>query len=157
VNCVGGSLAQLNAVATDLKAKGEQIDQGDVIALNITITSAAATLRADSEGSLADALTGVWIGSAGGGKGAKGVGDPSQKALGLGSTGRTAPANLREQLAMKQAMASPASGRPLPIVLTDSRWPATDGWRKMSQNINGIEIHYVQNLSTGAVDDFKFN
>lgn len=68
VNCVGGSLAQLKAVATDLKAKGEQIDQGDVIALNITITSAAATLRADSEGSLADALTGVWIGSAGGGK-----------------------------------------------------------------------------------------
>jgi len=26
----------------------------------------------------------------------------------------------------------------------------------MSQNINGIEIHYVRNTITGAVDDFKF-
>ena len=27
---------------------------------------------------------------------------------------------------------------------------------KMAQNVNGIEIHYVRNTITGAVDDFKF-
>ena len=78
------------------------------------------------------------------------------KPLGLGSTGRTAPANLNEQLAMEQAISNPAAGRPLPVPMTDSRWPATDGWVKSAQNINGIEIHYVRNSVTGAIDDFKF-
>jgi len=27
---------------------------------------------------------------------------------------------------------------------------------KSAQNINGIEIHYVRNSITGAIDDFKF-
>jgi filamentous hemagglutinin len=40
--------------------------------------------------------------------------------------------------------------------MTDSRWPATDGWVKMAQNVNGVEVHYVKNTVTGAVDDFKF-
>jgi len=40
--------------------------------------------------------------------------------------------------------------------MNDSRWPAADGWVKMAQNINGVEIHYVRNTITGAVDDFKF-
>jgi filamentous hemagglutinin len=40
--------------------------------------------------------------------------------------------------------------------MTDARWPAEDGWVKMSQNINGTEIHYVRNTVTGAVDDFQF-
>jgi len=26
----------------------------------------------------------------------------------------------------------------------------------MAQNINGVEIHYVRNTLTGAVEDFKF-
>jgi filamentous hemagglutinin len=26
----------------------------------------------------------------------------------------------------------------------------------MTQNINGIEIHYVRNMRTGAIDNFKF-
>jgi hypothetical protein len=78
------------------------------------------------------------------------------KPLGLGSTGRTTPANLNEQLAMEQAISNPAAGRPLSVPMTDSRWPATDGWVKSAQNINGIEIHYVRNSITGAIDDFKF-
>ena len=44
----------------------------------------------------------------------------------------------------------------LRLAMNDSRWPAADGWVKMAQNINGVEIHYVRNTITGAVDDFKF-
>lgn len=40
--------------------------------------------------------------------------------------------------------------------MTDSRWPAADGWIKMTQNINEIEIHYLFNNRTQEVDDFKF-
>jgi filamentous hemagglutinin len=76
--------------------------------------------------------------------------------LGLGSTGRTAPNNLGEDLAMKQAMGAPLEGRQIPVPMTDPRWPAADGWVKMAQNVNGVEIHYVRNVRTGAVDDFKF-
>jgi hypothetical protein len=74
----------------------------------------------------------------------------------LGSTGRTLPANLAEQLAMKQAMSDPAAGTQLPLRMNDPRWPASAGWVKMGQHINGVEIHYVMNTRTGAVDDFKF-
>ncbi|WP_186231195.1 DUF637 domain-containing protein [Burkholderia gladioli] len=76
--------------------------------------------------------------------------------LGLGSTGRAVPNNLQEQLALQQAMSNPAAGVQLPIPLGDSRWPAADGWVKMPQNVNGVEIHYVRNVNSGAVDDFKF-
>ncbi len=72
------------------------------------------------------------------------------------STGRNAPANLREQLALEEVMANPQKGRVLPIRMTDSRWPAAAGWVKMYQRINGIEIHYVFNKFTGATADFKF-
>jgi RHS repeat-associated protein len=63
--------------------------------------------------------------------------------------------NLREQLAAEQAMADPTQGRVLQLTMGDPRWPASDGWVKMAQNIEGIEVHYVYNLDTGAVDDFK--
>lgn len=78
------------------------------------------------------------------------------KPLGLGSTGRTTPANLTEQLAMQQVMSNHPAGRQLPVPMTDPRWPASDGWVKMSQNVNGVEIHYVYNRVSGTVDDFKF-
>ena len=88
----------------------------------------------------------------------KGSGIPVvvNKPLGLGSTGRSTPSSLNEQLAMEQAIANPGAGRPLPVPMTDPRWPAADGWVKTAQNINGIEIHYVRNSITGAIDDFKF-
>ncbi|MPQ69198.1 MULTISPECIES: filamentous hemagglutinin N-terminal domain-containing protein [unclassified Pseudomonas] len=100
-------------------------------------------------------------GSSGGGKAGDSGGFGSTPSipnapLGLGSTGRSAPNSLSEQLAMAEAMSNPAAGRPLPVPMTDSRWPAQDGWVKTAQNVNGVEIHYVRNSITGAVDDFKF-
>ncbi|WP_242688651.1 hypothetical protein [Photorhabdus tasmaniensis] len=72
-------------------------------------------------------------------------GTSANNPLGLGSTGRNTPANLNEKLALEQAISNPNSGRQLPVPMTDKRWPASDGWVKMSQNINGIEVHYVRN------------
>jgi RHS repeat-associated protein len=73
-----------------------------------------------------------------------------------GSTGRFAPTNLKEQLAFEQAVSNPEAGRQLGILMTDPRWLASDGWVKMARNINGVEIHYLHNTITGAIDDFKF-
>lgn len=73
-----------------------------------------------------------------------------------GSTGRTVAQNLKEQLAMEQAVSDPGAGIRVPIKMSDPRWGASDGWVKMAQNVNGVEIHYVLNTITGAVDDFKF-
>ena len=42
------------------------------------------------------------------------------------------------------------------VKMTDRLWPASEGWEKVSQNINGVEIHFNRNKNTGAVDDFKF-
>jgi len=77
---------------------------------------------------------------------------------GRGSTGRTAPASLNEQLAMEQVRSDPKGGTIVPLKqgMTDARWPGKDGWVKMRQNVNGIEIHYVYNVQTQQVDDFKF-
>jgi hypothetical protein len=82
----------------------------------------------------------------------------AQKPLGLGSTGRTTPASVSEQLAMEEAMANPSAGELIPLKkgMTDSRWPGSQGWVKLRQRINGHEIHYVGHGPTGAVDDFKF-
>jgi hypothetical protein len=74
-----------------------------------------------------------------------------------GSTGRSSPANLHEQIAMQSAQANPSAGQQITrITMNDSRWPASQGWVKMRQNVNGHEIHYVRNVNTGEVDDFKF-
>ena len=43
-----------------------------------------------------------------------------------------------------------------PVIMSDSRWLASEGWVKMSNNVNGVEIHFVYNKITGAFDDFKF-
>ena len=40
--------------------------------------------------------------------------------------------------------------------MNGARWPAADGWVKMRQVVNGVDIHYVRNTVTGSVDDFKF-
>ncbi|MFD2426321.1 hypothetical protein ACFSUI_22360 [Ralstonia solanacearum] len=59
---------------------------------------------------------------------------------------------------MLQTMSNPEAGTVVPLRkgMTDSRWLSSDGWVKMTQNVNGVEIHYVRNTKTGAVDDFKF-
>jgi hypothetical protein len=38
---------------------------------------------------------------------------------------------------------------------TDPRWPADKGWQKMTQTIDGVEIHYQYQTTSGAVDDLK--
>jgi len=86
------------------------------------------------------------------------------KVLGRGSTanpskGSTLPRNLREQLAIEQAMSNPTAGKVLAVPMTDPRWPASEGWVKMQQMIypSGapINVHYVYNKITGEMDDFK--
>lgn len=72
------------------------------------------------------------------------------------STGRTEPGNLKEQLAMQAAKADPSLGTVLPTRLNDWRWPASEGWVKISQHVNGVEIHYNYNTVTGRYADFKY-
>ena len=90
-----------------------------------------------------------------------GVGNPV-KVEGRGSTGRTIPNNLEEQMAMHQVRSNPLEGATeLPIKLNDTRWKSSDGWVKMQSVVktadgNKITIHYVYNKVTGAFDDFKF-
>lgn len=107
-----------------------------------------------------------------GSKVAKGIfsrifgGDHKPIGLGRGSTaniarGSTLPRNLREQLAVEQAAASPKLGTELPIAMTDRRWLGSEGWVKMQQiiepgkNSAPINVHYVYNKLTGDIDDLK--
>ena len=78
-----------------------------------------------------------------------------------GSTGRTEPVNLREQLAMEQVKSNPMDGKQLTnMPLNDPRWPASEGWVKMQQIVptsqGNINIHYVYNQILEIFDDFKF-
>jgi hypothetical protein len=84
--------------------------------------------------------------------------------LGKGSTadlakGTSLPRNLREQLAIEQAAASPTAGTELPINMTDPRWPGTQGWEKWQQVIkpggDPITVHYLYSPVTKQIDDFK--
>ena len=75
------------------------------------------------------------------------------------STGRTVPKNLKEKLAMDQVIAKPMGITPprIPAMSdTKNNLLASDGWVKRVQNVNGVEIHYVENTKTGEVIDFKF-
>jgi len=87
---------------------------------------------------------------------AKGTGN-TLKPLGRGSTGRTTPYNLKEQLAMEEIMSNPASGKVITESLNDPRWR---GWTKMSnRHAHGIEIHFNAQFKNGKIiniDDFKF-
>lgn len=73
------------------------------------------------------------------------------------STGRSVPMNLGEQLALKQVMADPTKGELLKnVIMGDTRWPASEGWVKMQETVNGITIHWNRNTQSGATADFKF-
>ncbi|MCX7570491.1 hypothetical protein OS242_11010 [Tumebacillus sp. DT12] len=63
-----------------------------------------------------------------------------------------------EQLAMKEVLSDPLKGATelTKVRMTDKRWLAQDGWVKMSKNVNGTEIHFVHNKTTGQFDDFKY-
>ncbi|WP_322028178.1 hypothetical protein, partial [Burkholderia sp. BCC1977] len=75
------------------------------------------------------------------------------------STGRTVPNSLQEKLAMEQVMAKPQGTTPPRMPkMSDKRngLMDADGWVKRTQNVNGVEIHYVENIKTGKFLDFKF-
>lgn len=63
---------------------------------------------------------------------------------------------------MHQVQSNPLSGAidlsklERAVIMTDPRWPAAEGWIKMSNNVNGVEIHFLYNKYTGMFDDFKF-
>jgi hypothetical protein len=60
---------------------------------------------------------------------------------------------------MEQVMAKPMGTTPPrmpPMSDTKNNLLAADGWVKRAQNVNGVEIHYVENTMTGQVLDFKF-
>ena len=86
------------------------------------------------------------------------------KPLGRGSTGRSVPENLIEQLALEEIMSNPALGKVLDnIKMADLRWHEADGWVKMgwqSDNLpKSTQIHYVAQCVDNviiAIDDFKF-
>lgn len=50
----------------------------------------------------------------------------------------------------------PEFGNRLPLTMKDPRWPVEDGWVKMKQAVNGVEIHYVWNAETHVAGAFKF-
>jgi hypothetical protein len=120
-----------------------------------TLGSAGGALLGGSAGGALGAIAGGVICSSaaapgGGGGGTNGsTGD---------STGRSTPKNLKEQLALDSAKSNPGAGTPVPLKkgMTDARWPGREGWQKMAQSVDGVEIHYVWNRVTGAVADFKF-
>ncbi|MGC2222071.1 MAG: hypothetical protein WA624_06770 [Methylocella sp.] len=70
------------------------------------------------------------------------------------STG-DAPRNSNEEKALKQAQKNPEAGITTSTFLRDPHFPASQGWKKMVQYIDGVEIHYVFNPSTGEATDFK--
>jgi RHS repeat-associated protein len=75
------------------------------------------------------------------------------------STGRTTANNLKENLAMREVKSNPSgttSPRMPPMSDAKNNLYAADGWVKRTQNVNGVEIHYVENTRTGQTIDFKF-
>lgn len=106
---------------------------------------------------------------------------PGPQILGRGATARlsagtTEPRNLREQLAIEEALANAENGEHLPIRMADTRWPADQGWKKVEHQVqtrpaeprpkdfkkdmpdidNGrVNVHHVRNSDTGELDDPK--
>ena len=60
---------------------------------------------------------------------------------------------------MEQVMANPMGITPPrmpPMSDTKNNLLAADGWVKRAQIVNDVEIHYVENISTKQMVDFKF-
>jgi hypothetical protein len=71
-----------------------------------------------------------------------------------GSTSARTITTIEEQ-AIRQAAAHPTAGRVIDLTMNDSRWPASEGWVKMFQDIGDVQVHYVFNRLAKLVDDFK--
>lgn len=89
-------------------------------------------------------------------KGETSKGDSKTKIEGRGhSKGGHQPETLKEELAVEEVMGNPSAGKELKGLNNDTRWKASEGWVKKSQNINGVEVHYEYNPMTGQIDDIK--
>lgn len=57
-----------------------------------------------------------------------------------------------------QGILSIEFGKIIPVPVNDLKygWVAADKLVKMSQNVNGIEIHYIYSSVLNAFTDFKF-
>ena len=113
-------------------------------------------------GTVTATVTGATLGGAGGLAMSKGASSSKPSNISRGSTGRTKPVNLREQLAMEQVKSNPSAGTALTkVTLNDPRWSSSKGWIKMQQIVptskGNINIHYVYNQTLKIFDDFKFN
>lgn len=82
----------------------------------------------------------------------EGIGNPV-KIEGRGSTGRTTPNNLNEQMSMHDVQSNPLDGSTNLGNIGDLRW---EGWEKHARNINGVEIHFNYDPINHLFDDFKF-
>jgi Pretoxin HINT domain len=72
-----------------------------------------------------------------------------------GSTARRDHVDWEEEL-LQEVRDNPGVGQRLgKVPQTDPRWPAEQGWEKMEQRIDDVDIHYQYQRTTGAVDDLK--
>ncbi|WP_252212421.1 hypothetical protein, partial [Clostridium sp. CMCC3677] len=167
----GGSAEAMGGVVLDSSGVGAVAG----VPLNISGVAIAADGVINAERSLIslanDTMTFISNKSSNGGSGKSGsdegagksggVGNPVE-VEGLGSTGRTIPNNLNEQMAMEQVKSNPLeNAKKVPLKMNDKRWPASEGWAKMQsivKNSDGSQtvIHFDYNKVTGAFDDFKF-
>jgi hypothetical protein len=82
---------------------------------------------------------------------------------GIGSTGRTEPKNLMEEMAYEAAKADPlnwSNGNTIRRViasLNDPRWPGWEKWEIVVRSKNGknVTIHFVYDPINELFDDFK--
>lgn len=87
---------------------------------------------------------------------------PNMSIPSQGSTGRTQPQNLTEDIMMRSVKENPQIGKDIPVNMNDPKWPSSGGWVKMqytniTQNGQRTTIHYVYNPQTEQYDDFKFS
>ena len=165
VAAVGSGVAATTTASTI--AAGAFI--GSATALGVAAATASASSSSPKEfadkgnwGTVVNVTTGAVLGGASAYTSTKGS-SPSPRTrqpISRGSTGRTQPVNLREQLAMEQVKSNPSAGHLLDITMNDPRWPASEGWIKMQQIVptsqGNINIHYVYNQTLKIFDDFKF-
>jgi hypothetical protein len=86
---------------------------------------------------------------------------------GIGSTGRTEPKNLMEEMAYEAAIMYPFAnheGRQTTMIITSldkdalGRWKGWQKWQILFRSQNGVKvnIHFVYEPILGLFDDFKF-
>ena len=71
------------------------------------------------------------------------------------STGRTEPANLKEQMKYRYAIEDGTKGKVIIPYLNDSRMPGWLGWQKYSIAGDGVDIHYVGHRFLPVRFDYK--